>query len=86
LCAGGSPNGVGTPNHSSIAPFSNISGMSSGAGDLMGATIGMGNNSSMLNGNDYLIYALLAEGDFVFNIILVLKCFQLLAFQAIVMD
>ena len=52
LCAGGSSNGVGTPNHSSIAPFSDISGMTSGAGDLLGATIGMGNNTSMLNGNE----------------------------------
>ena len=52
LCGGGSTNGVGTPNHSSIAPFSDISGMPSGAGDLLGATIGLGNSTSILNGNE----------------------------------
>ena len=44
------PNGIGTPNHSSLANFSDISGMSSGAGDLLGASVGLGNNGSLLNG------------------------------------
>merc|ERR1712223_645864 len=45
------PNGIGTPNHSSLANFSDISGMSSGAGDLLGASVGLGNNGSLLNGH-----------------------------------
>ena len=56
LCGGGSANGIGTPNHASIAPFSDISGMTSGAGDLLGSTVGIGNTTSMLNGNELLKY------------------------------
>ena len=51
LCSGGNlTNGIGTPNHSSVAPFSDISGMASRAGDLLGSSVGLGNNGSILNG------------------------------------
>ena len=53
LCAGGSSgliNGVGAGSHSNLTPFSDISVMTSGAGDLLGVTSGMGNGTSMLNG------------------------------------
>ena len=56
LCAGGNngiSNGVGTSNHSNIASFSNISAMTSGAGDLLSASVGLGNTSSLLNGKEY---------------------------------
>ena len=42
---------MGTPNHTNLAPFSDISGMSSGAGDLLSASVGLGNGASLLNGN-----------------------------------
>jgi len=54
MCTGGNnglSNGVGTPNHSNIAPFSDISAMTSGAGDLLSASVGLGNTSSLLNGH-----------------------------------
>ena len=50
----GLSNGMGTPNHTNLAPFSDISGMSSGAGDLLSASVGLGNGGSLLNGNDIL--------------------------------
>ena len=42
---------MGTPNHTNLAPFSDISGMSSGAGDLLSASVGLGNGATLLNGN-----------------------------------
>jgi len=45
---------MGTPNHTNLAPFSDISGMTSGAGDLLSASVGLGNGGSLLNGNDIL--------------------------------
>ena len=59
LCTGANiTNGIGTPNHSSLANFSDISGMSSGAGDLLGTSVGLGNNGSLLNGKSNIFIVL----------------------------
>ena len=57
---------MGTPNHTNLAPFSDISGMSSGAGDLLSASVGLGNGASLLNGN--LIFCRLEAVKFMLRI------------------